>query len=101
MQETPPEETALMSRSPHMHDLPAAPPPEALAQVDAAWERAQAPFAGELELHFVLDPVMRRVHGELRVPGADSAWERLSAREALALACGDAVAVGAGEAVAA
>jgi hypothetical protein len=84
-----------------MHDLPAAPPPEALADVDAAWERAQELFAGELELHFELDPLTRRVHGELRMPGADVAWERLSAREALALACGDAIAVPAGEAVAA
>ena len=69
------------------------PPPHVLAEVDAAWERAQDLFAGELELHFALDSVTRRVSGELRVPGADEAWEELSATEALLLACGDAALV--------
>jgi len=59
-----------------------------LAEVDAAWERAQDLFAGELELHFAVDSFTRRVSGELRVPDGD-VWERLSAGEALAIACGD------------
>ena len=67
-------------------DLPA----EVLAEVDAAWERAQDLFAGELELHFNVARVSGRVTGELRVPGDDSAVERLSATEALMIACGDA-----------
>lgn len=69
------------------------PPPHVLAEVDAAWERAQDLIAGELELHFALDSATRRVSGELRVPGAAEAWERLSATEALLLACGDAALV--------
>jgi hypothetical protein len=68
------------------------PPPHVLAEVDAAWERAQDLFAGELELHFAISSVTRRVTGELRVPGGET-WERLSATEALLLACGDAALV--------
>jgi len=70
------------------HDLLAGPPSHVLAEVDAAWERAQDLFAGELELHFAMDSFTRRVSGELRVPGGD-VWERVSAGEALAIACGD------------
>jgi hypothetical protein len=68
------------------------PPPHVLAEVDAAWERSQDLFAGELELHFALDSATGRVSGELRTPGGE-AWERLSATEALLLACGDALVV--------
>ncbi len=67
-------------------DLPA----EVLAEVDAAWERAQDLFAGELELHFNVARVSGRVSGELRVPDGGAVVERLSATEALMLACGDA-----------
>lgn len=70
------------------HDLLAGPPPHVQAEVDLAWERAQDLFAGELELHFSLDALTRRVAGELRTPAGD-VWERLSATEALAIACGD------------
>ena len=69
------------------------PPPHVLAEVDAAWERAQDLFAGELELHFAIDAASRRVSGELRVPDSEEAWERLTATEALMLACGDAALV--------
>ena len=48
--------------------------------------------AGELELHFEVDAFTRRVSGSLRAPGGD-ALERLSATEALLLACGDAALV--------
>jgi hypothetical protein len=68
------------------------PPAHVLAEVDAAWERAQELIAGELELHFDVDAFTRRVSGELRVPGGP-AVERLSATEALMLACGDAALV--------
>ncbi len=68
------------------------PPPHVLAEVDAAWERAQDLFAGELELHIAIESASHRVTGELRLPGGE-AWERLTASEALALACGDAALV--------
>jgi hypothetical protein len=67
-------------------------PPHVQHEVDAAWERAQDLFAGELELHFALDELTRRVAGELRAPGGE-VWQRLSATEALAIACGDAAVV--------
>ena len=80
---------SLMPRSPLVHDLLSGPPPEVLAEVDAAWERAQDLFADELELSFDLDTLTRRVTGSLRVPAGGPVWERLTAGEALAIACGD------------
>jgi hypothetical protein len=79
-----------MPRSPLVHDLLGGPPPEVLAEVDAAWERAQDLFAGELELSFDLDSLTRRVTGSLRLPAGGPVWERLTATEALAIACGGA-----------
>ncbi len=87
-----------MHRSPHVHDLLSGPPPEVLAEVDAAWERSQDLFADELELSFDLDRLTRRVTGSLRVPAGGPVWERLSAAEALAIACGDVDLVPAGAA---
>lgn len=78
-----------MSRFTHDHDALLSPPAHVLAEVDAAWERSQNLVAGELELHFATSRVGSRVSGELRVPGGATV-ERLSASEALALACGDA-----------
>jgi hypothetical protein len=78
-----------MSRFAHDHDPLLGPPAHVLAEVDAAWERAQDLIAGELELHFATSRVGSRVSGELRVPGGETV-QRLSASEALALACGDA-----------
>jgi hypothetical protein len=76
-----------MSRFTHAHTpLLDTPPESVLAEVDAAWERAQDLVAGELELHFALDSGLRC---ELRTVDGEI-WERLSATEALALACGDA-----------
>jgi hypothetical protein len=75
-----------MPRFTQTHDPLLDPPAHVLAEVDAAWERAQDLVADELELHFVLDG---RVTGELRDPLTGEVVERLSAREALALACGD------------
>src|SRR4051794_34586173 len=80
----------LMSRFAHAHTpLLDSPPPCVLAEVDAAWERAQDLFADELELHFAVGSVAGGVRCELRTTDGEL-WERLSASEALALACGDA-----------
>jgi hypothetical protein len=77
-----------MTRSP-LNDLLSGPPPEVLAEVDAAWERAQDLFADELELSFDIDQLTRRVTGSLRIPAGGPVWERLTANQALAIACGD------------
>jgi hypothetical protein len=79
-----------MSRSPlFTHDLPAGPPPEVLGEIDAAWERAQALV--DFELCFEIDASRpHRAYGELRRP--DGTLERrLTASEAVAIACGDPV----------
>ena len=54
-----------MSRFAHAHTPFSTRPPSVLAEVDAAWERAQDLVAGELELHFAAS-VGGRVRGELR-----------------------------------
>jgi hypothetical protein len=77
-----------MPRFVHAHTPLLDLPTEVLAEVDAAWERAQDLFAGELELHFDVG-LSGRVTGELRVPEGET-LERLTACEALMLACGDA-----------
>jgi hypothetical protein len=80
-----------MSRFAHVHTplLADSPPECVLAEVDAAWERAQDLVAGELELSFALGSVAGRLRCELRTVEGEI-WERLTATEALALACGDA-----------
>jgi hypothetical protein len=72
-------------------DLPAGPPPEVLQQIDVAWGRARELFESDLDLHFEVDAGLGRVWAELRLADGTVA-ERLSASEALALACGDAMA---------
>ena len=72
-------------------DLPVGPPPEVLLQLDVAWERARELFDSDLALHFEVDAGLGRVWAELRLADGTVA-ERLSASEALALACGDAMA---------
>ena len=89
-----------MPRFTHAHTPLLDPPAHVLAEVDAAWERAQDLFAGELELHFDVDAFTRRVSGALCAPGGEPC-ERLSATEALLLACGDAALVGDAHALAA
>jgi hypothetical protein len=69
-------------------DLPAGPPPEVLQQINVAWKRARDLFDSALEIHFEVD-ADHRVSAELRAFDG-SLVERLSAPEALALACGDA-----------
>ena len=79
-----------MSRSHTLIDLPSGPPPEVLDEVGAAWERAQEPLPETLRLDFGSEPGCGRAWGELRL--ADGTLvELLSASEALAIACGDAV----------
>ena len=80
-----------MTRS-HHPALPTGPPPEVLEEIGAAWERAQVLVDGAYELHFDSDPALRRAWGELRRPGGTAAL-RLTASEALAIACGDRVAI--------
>ena len=69
-------------------DSLAGPPPEVLAEIDAAWERAQELFNDEeLELHFEVDRRFGRAWAELRYADGEVA-ETLSASEAVAIACG-------------
>jgi hypothetical protein len=80
-----------MSRSHHCDlDLPAGPPPEVLDEIDAAWERAQELVDGEFELHFEGDDFLHRAFADLRRPHG-TVEHRLTATEALAIACGDPV----------
>lgn len=68
-------------------DLAGGPPPEVRAEIDVAWERAQALHEAGLELRFEIDPERGRVRAALRrVDG--SRCVRLTAAEALHIACG-------------
>jgi hypothetical protein len=78
-----------MSRSHTMPALPPGPPPEVLAELDTAWERAQWPLPEGLELDFECEPALGRAWGALRLPDG-TVVERISASAALAIACGDA-----------
>jgi hypothetical protein len=88
MQSVPPEDHFLMSRSRLSHDLPPGPPPEVLDEVGAAWERAQDLLVDDLELAFASEPALGRAWAELRLADG-TVVERLSACEAVAIACGD------------
>ncbi|HVL95337.1 MAG TPA: hypothetical protein VM266_05710 [Solirubrobacteraceae bacterium] len=66
--------------------VPALPPLEVLAEVDAAASRAEGLSARGRELYIARDPFGRRVLVELR--GSDGAVHRLSPREALVLMTG-------------
>jgi hypothetical protein len=79
-----------MPRFTQPHDPLLSPPPHVLAEVDAAWERAQDLIAGELELHF--ERFLGGVRTSLRAPGGETV-SQLKPSEALALACGDAALV--------
>ena len=80
----------LMSRSHCIDELLDGPPPEALDEVYAAWERAQEPLPESLELCFASEPALGRAWGELRLTDG-TLVASLSATETLAIACGDAV----------
>lgn len=80
-----------MTRSHHFAQS-AGPPPEVQDEIAAAWERAQAPVEGVYELAFSSNAALRRAWGELAWPDGTPAL-RLTASEALAIACGDPVAL--------
>ena len=80
-----------MTRSHHLAH-PAGPPPEVLDEIDAAWERAQALVDGVYEMQFERHPATHRAWGELVWPDGTPAL-RLTASEAVAIACGDPVAL--------
>jgi hypothetical protein len=72
-----------MSRFHVNTELAAGPPPEVLAEIDAAWERARELFEMGMGLYFEVDH--RGVWAQRRRP--DGTAERLSARQALAVCC--------------
>jgi hypothetical protein len=67
--------------------IPDAPPPEVVAEVDAAWARSADLCGADLDLHVRVGRISGRVSGELRCE--DVAVERLSPSQILALACGE------------
>ena len=63
----PPVEQVQPVREPDVSDvIPASPPPEVLAEVDAAWERAGDLAAQNRELHFARDEASGRLVIEVR-----------------------------------
>ena len=79
-----------MSRSHHdSPDLFAGPPHEVQLEIEAAWERAQRMFESGLELDFDVDPVRRRAFASVVETGGGR--RRISTRQAVLAACGDAV----------
>jgi hypothetical protein len=73
-------------------DLSFGPPAEVLDEVFDAWERAQEPLGGILQLGFASEPALGRAWGELR--SADGTFlTSISASEAIAIACGNAAVV--------
>ena len=78
-----------MPRFTHAHDPPSRPAAACAGRGGRCVGAGSGPVAGELELHFALALIGGRVtRRAARWPTA--AGERLSATEALALACGDA-----------
>lgn len=67
--------------------IPDVPPPEVMAEVDAAWERSAGFCGDDVDLHVRVGRISGRVSGELRCE--DLVLARLSAGQLLALACGD------------
>jgi hypothetical protein len=68
-------------------DLLDGPPPEVRAEIDVAWERAQALHDAGLELRVEVDAARGRTWAELRRLDG-SGCVRLTAPEALRIACG-------------
>ena len=63
----PPVEQVQPVREPDVSDvIPASPPPEVLAEVDAAWERTSRLAAQNRELHFARDEASGRLVIEVR-----------------------------------
>jgi hypothetical protein len=78
-----------MSRSHSPIDRSPGLPPEVLAEIDAAWGRAQRPLPEGIVLDFESEPALGRAWGLLRSDDGGM-LERICASEALAIACGDA-----------
>ena len=78
-----------MPRSHSILDASSGPPPEVLAEIDEAWGRAQRPLPEGLVLDFESEPRLGRAWGVLRLDDG-CVVDRISAAEALAIACGDA-----------
>jgi hypothetical protein len=78
-----------MPRSHSHFDLSPGPPPEVLAEIDEAWERAQRPLPEGVVLDFESEPALGRAWGVLRCQDG-SMLDRIAASEALAIACGEA-----------
>ncbi len=76
-----------MAHSNSSSSIPDVPPPEVMAEVDAAWERSAGFCADDLELRMRVGRISGRVSGELRCE--DVVLERLSPSQILAVACGD------------
>lgn len=81
-------ETLFDLAAPPALDVPAAPPPAVLAEVDAAWERALRLQAAGWDLSVCVGRIGGRARVRLRRDGVEVA--ALSASRWLALACGDA-----------
>jgi hypothetical protein len=79
-----------MPRSHENLDLLIGPPPEVLDQVADAWERAQEPLPDGLTLSFASEPALARAWGELLL-GDGEVLAGISASDAIAIACGDAL----------
>lgn len=71
----------------HSSHIPDAPPPEVLAEVDAAWRRSAAFTGDDLDLRVRVGRISGRVSGELRCE--DAVLARLSPTQILAIACGE------------
>jgi hypothetical protein len=69
--------------------LPASPPPEVLAEVDAAWQRAAELAERNRELHFSLDGQTGRVAIEVRTL-AGEVLETITPSRSLEIMCGEA-----------
>jgi hypothetical protein len=78
-----------MPRSHSLLDASPGLPPEVLAEIDEAWGRAQRPLPEGLVLDFEREPELGRAWGVLRLDDG-FVLDRISASEALAIACGDA-----------
>jgi hypothetical protein len=84
-----PEIGTMRFRPTPADDLPASPPPEVLAEVDAAWLRAGELAARNLELHFCSDWDSGRVIVEVRTL-AGEVLSTISPSHSLEIMCGEA-----------
>jgi hypothetical protein len=84
-------ETGTMRFRPASADaVPASPPPEVLAAVDAAWRRAADLAARNREVHFSLDGDDGRLIIEIRTL-AGEVLETISPSRSLEIMCGEAI----------